>query len=196
MTTKKTTKTTKTKKRAPTKKLSTKKARAGEHAPRRSARHELVVIGWREWVALPNLGVASLKAKVDTGARTSSLHGFDIEEFTGRGGVPMVSFGIHPEQRSSKGAVRVEAPLVDRRNVRPSSGHAELRPVIATEIELMGQRWMVELTITSRDQMGFRMLLGRRAMRKRFLVDPHASFLNGRRVKGTKRLKRRKGKKS
>lgn len=150
-----------------------------------------LTIGWREWVSLPAFGIQTIKAKVDTGARTSSLHAFDVERFRRRG-VEMVRFSVHPEQRSEKHAVTVEAPLVDRREVRPSSGKAELRLVVETEVEVLGRRFPVELTLTRRDAMGFRMLLGRQAVRGRFLVDPGRSFLNGRRAKGTRRLKSQK----
>ncbi len=145
------------------------------------------VIGWREWVALPRFGIESIKAKVDSGARTSSLHAFDIEEFR-RGGRDMVRFNLHPEQRRSHPVIAVETPLADRRRVTPSSGHSEMRPVVRTEIALLGERWEVEFTLTSRDAMGFRMLLGRQAIRRRFLIDTGRSFVNGRRVKGTRRL--------
>lgn len=148
-------------------------------------------IGWREWVALPDFGVQSIKAKIDTGARTSSLHAFDIERFRRRGR-DMVRFMIHPEQRSKIGAQRVEAPLLDKRSVRPSSGESEVRHVVETSIELLGSCWLLELTLTRRDAMGFRMLLGRQALRGHILVDPGRSFLNGRRVKGTRRLKKPK----
>ena len=144
-------------------------------------------IGWREWVRLPDFEIPTIKAKVDTGARTSSLHAFDMEEVTRRGRA-FLRFAVHPEQRSARGSVRVEAPLVERRRVRSSSGHTDLRPVVRTKVELLGMCWEVELTLTSRDEMGFRMLLGRQALRGRFLVDPGASFLNGRRKKGTRRL--------
>ncbi len=153
---------------------------------------ELETIGWREWVALPSFGIQSIKCKVDTGARTSSLHAYDVEEFR-RGGRDMVRFVVHPEQRSTKETIHCEARLVDRRKVKPSSGHAELRPVILTELELMGQRWTVELTLTRRDAMGFRMLLGRQATRGRFVVDPGRSYRNGKRIKGKKRLSGPKG---
>jgi hypothetical protein len=161
-----------------------------------SAAKQREVIGWREWVELPELGLKSIKAKVDTGARTSSLHAYDVEEFK-RGGRQMVRFVLHPEQRSVKETVHTEAPLIDHRRVTPSSGHSELRPVILTTVELMGQSWEVELTLTRRDEMGFRMLLGRQAMRGRFVVDPGRSYLNGKRIKGKKRLKKKsKGKTS
>jgi len=159
-------------------------------SPSRTPRPARLVIGWREWIVLPGLGVHSIKAKVDTGARTSSLHAFDVEEFCRRGR-DMVRFTIHPEQRTARREITVEAPLCDRRRVTPSSGHAEVRPVVVVDVELLGQRWPVELTLTRRDAMGFRMLLGRQAIRDRFVVDPGRSFLNGRRVTGTSRIRHR-----
>lgn len=149
------------------------------------------VIGWREWVELPAFEVPTIKVKVDTGARTSSLHAFDLEEFRKRG-EPWVRFSIHPEQKSARHATTVAAPLHDRRLVKPSSGRGELRPVIVTTIALLGEVFEAELTLTRRDQMGFRMLLGRQATRGRFLVDPGASFLNGRRIRKTRRLRPRR----
>ena len=148
-------------------------------------------IGWREWVALPDLGVETIKAKVDTGARTSSLHAFGVETYES-GGRTMVRFEVHPEQRNERLSVSAVAPLVGRREVRDSGGRSEQRPVVLTTIELLGRRWEIELTLTRRDLMGFRMLLGRQAIRGHFLVDPGRSYLNGRRVKGTRRLKRRR----
>lgn len=141
-------------------------------------------------MSLPDFGIQSIKVKVDTGARTSSLHAFDVERFRRRG-VEMVRFSIHPEQRSGRHAVTVEAQLVGQRPVKPSTGQAELRLVVVTDAELLGRRFPVELTLTRRDTMGFRMLLGRQAIRGRFVVDPGRSFLNGRRIKGTRRVKRR-----
>ena len=140
---------------------------------------ELPVIGWREWVALPDLGVPRIKAKVDTGARTSSLHAFDMQE-TVRDGITFVRFEIHPRQRQSEPAIEVELPLLTRRRVRDSGGKVESRPVVVTEIALAGQVWPIELTLTRRDAMGFRMLLGRQAIRGRFVVDPGGSFRTGR----------------
>ncbi|MFT5291075.1 MAG: hypothetical protein ACI8QS_002188 [Planctomycetota bacterium] len=150
-----------------------------------------IVIGWREWVALPDLGVRAIKAKVDTGARTSSLHAFDLEPFR-EDSLDMVRFKIHPEQRSSKREKTVKAPVHEWRNVRSSSGEAELRPVILTTIEIFGESWEVELTLTRRDTMGFRMLLGRQAVRGHIVVDPGRSFLNGPRGKRTGRILTRK----
>lgn len=138
------------------------------------------VLGWREWVGLPDLGVEVVKAKLDTGARTSSLHAFRMKRFE-RDGEAMVRFEVHPLQRSTASAQTVEAVMVEERSVRSSSGQEELRPVIMTRVELAGERWPIELTLTRRDTMGFRMLLGRQALRGRAVVDPGRSFLAGRR---------------
>jgi len=138
------------------------------------------MIGWREWVALPDLGVEAIKVKVDTGARTSSLHAFDLEEVE-RDGRTFVRFEIHPRQRASRPVIPVELPLVARRKVRDSGGKAELRPVVETTVELMGRSWPIEITLTRRDAMGFRMLLGRQATRHRFVVDPGGSYYGGKR---------------
>lgn len=132
-------------------------------------------VGWREWLALPDLGIDRIKVKVDTGARTSSLHAWDIQRFD-RDGQPWVRFEVHPEQRSSR-PVTVEAPLVDERKVRPSTGKAQLRPVIETRLRLGSLVWSAEVTLVRRDMMGFRMLLGRQAIRNRCLVDPGRSYL-------------------
>ena len=134
------------------------------------------VIGWREIIALPNLGIAQIKAKIDTGARSSALHAFHVEKFQ-RDGQEMIRFQVHPYQRDNKHTVTTEAQLLEYREVRPSSGKAQLRPVILTNVELDGVQWQIELTLTNRDVMGFRMLLGRQAVRNRFLVDPGKSFL-------------------
>lgn len=143
--------------------------------PRRR-RGPLPVIGWREWVVLPDLGAPRLKAKVDTGARTSALHAFrlDVIEEHDR---PIARFEIHPEQRRAAGAVVVRSPVVGWRKVRSSIGEVQDRPVIRTHLALGEIRWSVEVTLTNRDEMGFRMLLGRTAIRRRFLVDPGRSFL-------------------
>ena len=138
----------------------------------------LPVIGWREWVGLPDLGIKSIKAKVDTGARSSSLHAFNLHEFE-RDGVKWVQFQVHPVQRKRDEIVEVEAKVLDSRSVRSSSGKAAIRPVIVTNVELFGVVWPVELTLASRDEMGFRMLLGRQAFRGRFLVDAGKSYYGG-----------------
>lgn len=136
-------------------------------------------IGWREWLALPDLGVNAVKAKIDTGARSSTLHAFDVQRFE-RHGAPWVRFKVHPVQRDTKVTVQAEAPLHDERLIRDSGGKEHLRPVIETTVELNGERWPIELTLTNRDAMGFRMLLGRQAIRRRFVVDAGRSFLTGR----------------
>ena len=139
----------------------------------------LPVIGWREWVALPELGISWTKAKVDTGARSSALHAFDLVRLE-RGGREFVRFQVHPVQRSTQETVVAEAEVIEYRRVTSSGGHHSLRPVILTTLEILGQKWTIELTLAARDAMGFRMLLGREAIRGRFLVDPSRSYFGGR----------------
>lgn len=135
------------------------------------------IIGWREWVALPALGVSTIKAKIDTGARSSTLHAFAVERFD-RDGRAMVRFQAHPIQRNDDYVVTAEAALLDDRMVRNSGGQSELRPVIETPVQVGNAVWAIELTLTNRDEMGFRMLLGRQAVRHRYLVDPGKSYLH------------------
>ncbi len=139
---------------------------------------QLPTIGWREWIALPELGVQSIKVKVDTGARSSSLHAYDVEPFRRRGR-DFVRFKICPLQRNHKRIVEAMAEVLEYRNVRSSSGQVTMRPVILTTIELLGRRWPIELTLANRDEMGFRMLLGRQGIRGKALVDPAHSFFGG-----------------
>jgi len=150
---------------------------------------DLPVMGWREWIELPDLGIKAIKAKVDTGARSSSLHASKLQVFE-RDGVKWVRFHVHPEQRKSEQSVEVEAMVLEFRSIRSSSGKAEIRPVIVTNIKLFGITWSVELTLASRDQMGFRMLLGRQAFRGRFLVDAGNSYYGGK-PKRKKNIKRK-----
>jgi hypothetical protein len=127
-------------------------------------------------VGLPDLGGTVTKAKVDTGARSSALHAFDLHRFQ-RNGIERVRFDVHPIQRKTRPCITVEAVVADERRVTSSSGKSQLRPVIITSIELGDERWSIELTLTRRDEMGFRMLLGRQAIRGRYVVDPGRSYL-------------------
>lgn len=147
-------------------------------------------VGWREWVRLADLGVAAIKAKIDTGARTSALHAFAIEPFR-RAGALWVRFEVHPLQRSSTVKVRCEAPAVDERAVRNSGGQVERRYIINTLIMLGGRSWPIELALANRDQMGFRMLLGRTALDGRALIEPGRSFLAGQGVSQPRRKRKR-----
>ncbi|MEO5347423.1 MAG: RimK/LysX family protein [Magnetococcus sp. YQC-9] len=135
-----------------------------------------LIIGWREWVALPDLGVARIKCKIDTGARTSALHALDPVLIQREDGAH-VRFKIHPVQRKSRPEIVCEAPLVDSRSVVNSGGHTEHRYVIRTRVQLGEKDCEVEITLTDRAPMGFRMLIGRTAIRKKFLVDPGCSFV-------------------
>lgn len=135
-------------------------------------------VGWREWVGLPGLGIETIKAKVDTGAATSALHAIHIHRFQ-KNGVDRVVFEVHPIQRRTDVTVRCIADVVAERIITSSTGHRERRIVVRTPLLVAGRRWPIKLTLTNRDSMGFRMLLGRRAMQGRLLVDPSASYLAG-----------------
>ncbi|NEX22025.1 ATP-dependent zinc protease [Thiorhodococcus mannitoliphagus] len=137
------------------------------------------VLGWREWLALPELGLPRIKAKVDTGARTSTLHAFYVDTFHHKGQLH-ARFGVHPIQHRDDIVVHAEAAVIDRRNVSDSGGHREERYVIRTTLDLGGRQWPIELTLTNRESMLFRMLLGRTAIAGNALVDPAGSFVTGR----------------
>ena len=137
-------------------------------------------VGWREWVALPGLGLPAVKAKIDTGARTSALHAFDIAEERGEGGEALVGFSVHPLQRENEITVRCRAPLVDRRPVTDSGGHREERFVVRSALALGARVREVELTLVDRTDMLFRMLVGRTSLVPDVRVDPARSFLLGR----------------
>jgi len=140
------------------------------------------VLGWREWIGFPDLGVALIKTRVHTGARTTCLHAFSVKPFERDGG-DWVRFGIHPEQNDASVELWCEAALKDQRVVRDSGGHEELRYVIETTLSIGQHRLHAEINLTDRDTMKFRALLGRTAMRGQFLVDPGRSFLQGKRKK-------------
>lgn len=139
---------------------------------------KLPVIGWREWLALPDLACDRIKVKVDTGARSSALHAFNIVEFENDGD-SWVRFDIHPRQRKKEPEITTEAKVLEYRSVKSSSGKASNRPVIITNVKWQGLTWPIELTLANRDSMGFRMLLGREAVRGRMLVDPGGSYYGG-----------------
>lgn len=156
-------------------------------------KHRLEIVGWREWIGLPQLGIKRIKAKIDTGALSCSLHAFDIENFQ-REEREFVRFKVHPIQRSERRALTLEAPVLELREIRSSNGLVAVRPVILTEFEMLGIRHNIELTLADRNQMGFRMLVGRRALKDRFLVDSGRSYYGGRPKKKTKRVKKTGGK--
>lgn len=136
------------------------------------------IIGSEEWCAFPELGIPAIKARVDSGAKTSSIHAFNIQTFR-RSGVLWVSFEVHPIQNNRHIVIRCERPVIDRRTVKSSSGDAETRYVVSTALKLGDEVWEVELTLSNRDSMGFRMLLGREAMVDRLVVDPAEACTQG-----------------
>ncbi len=152
------------------------------------------IIGWKEWIALPDLGIPAIKAKIDTGARTSALHIFNLEEFH-TDGQRMVRFGIHPLQRRKDIECFCEAPVLEQRRVKDSGGHFEKRYVIQTTAKLGTVSWPIDITLTNRDPMLFRMLLGRKAVENRFLINPGWTYLTGRKLAKsyqTKKIKKAK----
>lgn len=138
----------------------------------------LEIVGWREWVEMPEFLTAPIKVKVDTGARTSALHAHGLELVSVGDGV-LARFEILPNQGSAEESTVVETPVLEERLVRSSNGVDELRPVIRTDLTLGPHTWKIELTLSDRELMGFRMLIGRSALRNRFMVDPNRSFCAG-----------------
>jgi len=134
------------------------------------------VVGWREAISIPALGVEEVIAKVDTGARTSAIHAFFVEPFIGKDGKNWVRFGLHPVRKQQQPELIVEAPIKDRRPVSDSGGHTEERYVIETELHIGDERLLAEITLTDRESMAYRMLLGRTALRGHFLVDSDLSY--------------------
>src|SRR4051812_44522724 len=151
--------------------------------------HLSTPVGWREWVGMPGIGLPWLKAKVDTGARTSSLHAEDVEEFD-RDGEPWVRFTLHPWQDAADDPRTIECAVHDRRSVRSSSGHVTKRFVVRLDLALGGRTVPAEVTLSKRDRMGFRMLIGRGALRGAYVAAPAGSSAGGSPPKAVRRRTR------
>ncbi len=136
------------------------------------------LIGWREWASFPDLDVERINAKIDTGAKSSALHAFKIKERE-INGASYVEFFLHPVQRRKTPEIFCRAPVHDTRIIRSSNGQEEERYVIETKICLSDKIWKIDVTLTDRDAMGFRLLIGRDALRRKFIIDPGASYLTG-----------------
>ncbi len=149
---------------------------------------KILTFGWREWVALPDLGIPAIKVKVDTGARTSALHAFNLRPFV-ENGKQRIEFSVHPKQRDAETVIVCQSDVLDQRVVSDSGGHREERFVILTTLFIGGRKWPIEMTLTARDNMKFRMLLGRTAIENRVLVDASSSYLVGKKQRPVKRAK-------
>ena len=150
-------------------------------------KEDMLVLGWREWTSLPELGINRIKAKVDTGARTSALHAFEVRPFV-ENNIQRVEFKIHPRQYNKEKVVVCVADILDERSVTDSGGHKENRWVIKTPLMIGQHSWPIEITLTARDDMRFRMLLGRTAIRGRAQVDPSRSYVVGKKRRKKKRM--------
>ncbi len=135
-----------------------------------------LIAGWREWGQLPDLNVEKIKVKLDTGAKTSSLHAFDLSLFTHMG-KDWLQFDVHPFQDDESITHTCTSPIVDYRWITSSSGHSQKRFIIETTLKLGDFSSLIEISLANRDEMGFRMLVGRNALKGRILVDPSHSFL-------------------
>lgn len=139
---------------------------------------EYLLVGWQEWCILPKLGIPAIKAKIDTGAKTSAIHAFNIQLFY-TNDIPHVRFEIYPLQGRHAFAKTCTAVVIDQRLVMSSNGHKELRYVIMTPIVLAGTMWEIEVTLSNRDPLTFRMLLGREALQSKVIIDPHRKLCQG-----------------
>lgn len=144
-------------------------------------RQDLLTFGWREWVSLPDLGIDRIKAKIDTGARTSAIHAFALRTFV-EDGRERVEFQIHPLQKDVETVISCQADVLDKRIVTDSGGHREERIVIETTLSIGGHSWPMEATLTARDDMLFRMLIGRTALKRRVVVNPARSYVVGKKT--------------
>jgi hypothetical protein len=148
--------------------------------------NSILTIGWREWVELPSLGLPAIKAKVDTGARTSALHAFNLRPFI-ENDLQRIEFCTHPLQRNTDAVFNCKADVADKRIVTDSGGHKEERWVIKTPLSIGPYTWNIEVTLTVRDNMKFRMLLGRNALKNRAFVDSSTSYLVGKKPRKSKK---------
>jgi len=155
------------------------------HAVKQS--DELLTFGWREWVSLPELGISRIKAKIDTGARTSALHAFEVRPYS-ENGRDRVEFRIHPVQKDKTSVITCTADVIDERIITDSGGHREQRFVIRTELKIGAHHWPIEVTLTARDDMLFRMLIGRTALKGHAIVNPSRSYVIGKKKKGSQNM--------
>lgn len=146
----------------------------------RSRKKQPLEIGWREWVSFPDYGIGSIKAKIDTGAKTSAIHAFRIREVDYEG-ARHVEFFLHPEQKRRNPEIRCIAPVLDQRLIKSSNGTVQNRFIVSTTLAIADREWSIDLSLTNRDDMGFRLLIGRDALRNKVIIHPAKSFMLGRR---------------